>query len=180
MQEHECRFARHRQRMLEKMTLKISNSPCRALTNKGKPCRAAATGGGLCFFHANPNKAVELRPDWREEEWPYSGRLGSAAQPGQRNGYPRLRRPTDLRVYAGRLHPRITAGLAPLMRLQLRVHEKTELEKRLARVEGLPARLTGRGLKGLWSQIGREQRAGRQAIKGMRQNRWLYPARIMA
>ena len=24
------------------------------------PCHAAATEGGLCFFHANPNKASEL------------------------------------------------------------------------------------------------------------------------
>jgi hypothetical protein len=29
-------------------------------------------------------------------------------------------------VYAGKLHPRIAAGLAPLMHLQLRVLEKTE------------------------------------------------------
>ena len=40
-------------------------------------------------------------------------------------------------VYAGKLHPRIAAGLAPLMHLQLRVLEKTDLEKRLARVERL-------------------------------------------
>jgi hypothetical protein len=40
-------------------------------------------------------------------------------------------------VYAGKLHPRIAAGLAPLMHLQLRVLEKTEFEKRLARVERL-------------------------------------------
>jgi len=33
---------------------------CKALTKKGQPCRAAATAGGLCFFHANPNKASEL------------------------------------------------------------------------------------------------------------------------
>jgi Family of unknown function (DUF5763) len=33
---------------------------CQALTKAGKPCRAAATEGGLCFFHANPSKAVEL------------------------------------------------------------------------------------------------------------------------
>ena len=38
-------------------------------------------------------------------------------------------------VYAGKLHPRIAAGLAPLMHLQLLVLEKTEFEKRLARME---------------------------------------------
>jgi len=40
-------------------------------------------------------------------------------------------------VYAGKLHPRIAASLAPLMHLQLRVLEKTEFEKRLAKVERL-------------------------------------------
>jgi hypothetical protein len=40
-------------------------------------------------------------------------------------------------VYAGKLHPRIAAGLAPLMQLQLGVLEKTEFEKRLAKVERL-------------------------------------------
>jgi hypothetical protein len=119
------------------MTLKIFNSPCQALTKKGKPCRAAATEGGLCFFHANPNKAVEL------------GRIG-----GKKNGLlrvgldplPNLDNAMAIRdtvarlisdVYAGKLHPRIAAGLAPLMHLQLRVLEKTEFEKRLARVERL-------------------------------------------
>ena len=119
------------------MTLKTSNSPCQALTKKGKPCRAAATEGGLCFFHANPNKAVEL------------GRIG-----GKKNGYMRVGldplpnldnamafRDTVARlisdVYAGKLHPRIAAGLAPLMHLQLRVLEKTELEKRLGKLERL-------------------------------------------
>ena len=38
-------------------------------------------------------------------------------------------------VYAGKLHLRIAAGLAPLMYLQLRVLEKTEIEKRLGRLE---------------------------------------------
>ena len=33
-------------------------------------------------------------------------------------------------VYAGKLHPRIATGLAPLMHLQLRVLEKTDFEPR--------------------------------------------------
>ena len=40
-------------------------------------------------------------------------------------------------VYAGKLHPRIAAGLAPLMHLQLWVLEKTEIEKRLGKLERL-------------------------------------------
>lgn len=33
---------------------------CKGTTRAGRPCRAAATEGGLCFFHSNPNKAAEL------------------------------------------------------------------------------------------------------------------------
>jgi hypothetical protein len=90
------------------------------MTKNGKPCRVAAMEGGLCFFHANPNKAVEL------------GRIG-----GKKNGLVRVGldplpnldsaiaiRDTVTRlisdVYEGKLHPRIAAGLAPLMHLQLR------------------------------------------------------------
>jgi hypothetical protein len=38
-------------------------------------------------------------------------------------------------VYEGKLHPRIAAGLAPLMHLQLRAVEKTGIERRLAKLE---------------------------------------------
>jgi hypothetical protein len=42
------------------MTPKNRDSRCKAQAKSGKPCRAAATAGGLCFFHANPDKASEL------------------------------------------------------------------------------------------------------------------------
>jgi hypothetical protein len=80
---------------------------------KGKPCRAAATDGGLCFFHANPDKAAEL------------GRIG-----GRRNHrfameslpLPNLDTATAVRdlaarliaeVYAGKIHPRTASALGP-------------------------------------------------------------------
>ena len=43
-------------------------------------------------------------------------------------------------VYAGKLHPRVVAGLAPLLNLQLRALEATDLERRIAEVEKLLAR----------------------------------------
>jgi hypothetical protein len=33
---------------------------CRARTKQGKPCKAAAMEGGLCYFHGNPDKVAEL------------------------------------------------------------------------------------------------------------------------
>jgi hypothetical protein len=97
------------------MTLNSSDSRCKAQAKSGKPCQAAATAGGLCFFHANPNKASEL------------GRIG-----GQRNRravtrdadpLPMLDNAFEVRntvarliaeVYSGKLSPRIATGLAPL------------------------------------------------------------------
>jgi len=117
------------------MTSKRQQSRCQARTKKGKPCRAAATEGGLCFFHANPNKAAEL------------GRIGGKANrhvsDATRDPLPDLKSIAALRemvsrliteVYAGQLHPRIAAGLAPLINLQLRVVESA-LEDQLAGVE---------------------------------------------
>jgi hypothetical protein len=40
--------------------LKNLNSHCGALAKTVKPCQAAATAGGLCYFHANPKKASKL------------------------------------------------------------------------------------------------------------------------
>jgi len=42
------------------MSFKNESTRCKDTTKRGEPCRAAATAGGLCFFHANPNKASEL------------------------------------------------------------------------------------------------------------------------
>jgi hypothetical protein len=42
-------------------------------------------------------------------------------------------------VYAGKLHPRIAAGLAPLLNLQLRAIETAGLERRMAKSEKLLA-----------------------------------------
>jgi hypothetical protein len=42
-------------------------------------------------------------------------------------------------VYAGRIHPRIATGLAPLLNLQLRAIETSDLERRIAKVEKLSA-----------------------------------------
>jgi hypothetical protein len=115
---------------------KSFHSGCSALAKTGKPCRAAATAGGLCFFHANPKKASEL------------GRIG-----GRRKRFtasedveplPKLETAAAVRdavgqliadVYAGKMHPRVAANLAPLLNLQLRAIETVDLEQRLARVE---------------------------------------------
>jgi hypothetical protein len=91
-------------------------SRCKSRTKAGKPCGAAATAGGLCFFHANPNKASKL------------GRIGGRSKrhtPAEsRDPLPPLDNAIAVRdtaarliadVIAGKVHPRVAAGLAPLM-----------------------------------------------------------------
>lgn len=115
-----------------------NNSRCKAKTKKGKPCRAAATPGGLCYFHANPDKASEL------------GRIG-----GRKNRHfethnstllPNLDSIAAVRdtvaraiadLYNGRLHPRIASSLVPLLDLQMRAIESSNLAERLAKLERL-------------------------------------------
>ena len=118
------------------MTLKNRNPRCKGRTKTGKACRAAATPGGLCYFHANPDKASELgRIGGRSKRY----LVGENTDPlptldnalAVRDTVARLIRD----VYMGKLHPRTAAGLAPLMHLQLRAIETTNLEQRLARVE---------------------------------------------
>ncbi|MGA7167623.1 MAG: hypothetical protein WBX08_00625 [Candidatus Sulfotelmatobacter sp.] len=120
------------------MTPKNSNPRCKARAKSGKPCQAAATAGGLCFFHANPNKASEL------------GRIGGRSKrhsvAESIDPLPSLETAMAVReavgkliadVYAGKLNPRVAAGLAPLMNLQLRTIEATDLERRLTKLEKL-------------------------------------------
>jgi hypothetical protein len=125
------------------MTPRNPDLRCKARAKSGKRCGAAATAGGLCFFHANPKKAAEL------------GRIGGRskrhAAAENLDPLPTLDNALAVRdtvarliadVYAGRIPPRIAAGLGSLLSLQLRTIETTnfelhfaELEKRLVEVE---------------------------------------------
>jgi len=119
------------------MKTKDFDSRCRAFSKRGEPCRAAATEGGLCFFHANPKKASEL------------GRIGGrknkqAAALRNPDPLPALETATAVRdvtarvineIYAGQMHPRAAAGLAALLNLQFRSIETSVLERRIAKLE---------------------------------------------
>ncbi len=116
------------------------DSRCKARTKAGKPCRTAATKGGLCFFHANPDKASEL------------GRIGGRSKcraPGESaDPLPTLDNAIAVRdtlnrwmaeVRSGQLRPRVAAALAQLLNLQLRVTTPTDVERRVAKLEKLLA-----------------------------------------
>lgn len=118
------------------MTTKHQGHQCKAMTKARKRCRAAATAGGLCFFHANPDKAAEFGR--------IGGRSNRHAAAGSSDPLPKLDNAIAVRdtvarlvadVYAGRLHPRIATGLTPLMSLQLKAIEATNIEQRLTKLE---------------------------------------------
>lgn len=92
--------------------------------------------GGLCFFHANPDKAVELgriggtknRYAFVDEDRPPLA-IGSVKEVQTT-----LSRLID-EVYSSKLSPKTAAGLAALLNLQWRVIRSTDLEKRILRLE---------------------------------------------
>jgi hypothetical protein len=109
-------------------------------TKDGRPCRAYATEGVPCYFHANPNKASELGR--------IEGRRNRYVWATESSDFCRKENATEVRditgrliaeIYTGKLNPRVAFGLAPLMNLQLRAIEATDLERRLTKLEKLLA-----------------------------------------
>ena len=115
---------------------KTQENRCKGKTRRGEPCRAAAMEGGLCFFHANPDKATEL------------GRIGGRKNRQPFAGIPDL--PQDLKtakglrdecarlienVYARKILPRTATCLGALLNLQMRVIHLTSIEQRVAKLE---------------------------------------------
>jgi hypothetical protein len=118
------------------MPLRNPDPRCKARAKSGKRCGAAATAGGLCFFHANPKKASELgRIGGRSKRYVAGEDLDPLPSLDNalavRNTLARL----IAEIYEGKIHPRIAASLAPLMSLQLRAIETTNFERRVADLE---------------------------------------------
>jgi hypothetical protein len=118
------------------MYAKRKENRCKGRTKAGTPCRAAATAGGLCFFHANPNKASEL------------GRIGGRGKrhAAAESGDPVPALDTVIAVVeagarlfadarAGKVSHRVAASLVPLLNLQMQAIKTADLEQRLAKLE---------------------------------------------
>ena len=124
------------------MALQNLDWRCKARAKSGKRCRAAATAGGLCFFHANPNKASELGR--------IGGRNNRHAAGENVDPLPTLDNAKAVRdmgarliadAYARKIHPSIVAGLVPLLNLQLRAIATTNSELRFTELERQVAKL---------------------------------------
>lgn len=103
------------------MAINARERRCKARTKAGKPCEAAPMAGGMCFFHGNPNKAVELgRKGGRRKH------LSSSENP---DPLPKLNTVLDVHdvaarlvtgVLTGQVDPRVAVALAPVLNVQLR------------------------------------------------------------
>jgi len=115
---------------------------CRSKNKRGQPCGAAVTESGYCHLHTNPDRAAEL------------GRLG-----GRQNRHVvEVLRPLPAMdstagvaaaaeqlagdVYAGRLHTKKAAGIAPLFNTVLRARHQEEMEQKLKQMQAQIDRLS--------------------------------------
>jgi len=118
------------------MNIKQKPTRCKARTKAGKPCRAAATEGGLCYFHANPSKASELgRIGGRRNRHVAAG--GADSLPPADNALAvrnRLARLID-DVHSGKVLPNVASVEGHLLSLQLRAIDLTDHDRRIAELE---------------------------------------------
>ena len=111
---------------------------CRARTKAGKPCKAVAVDGGLCAFHADPQRAAQL------------GRMGGSKNRRHdplRSETEPLRPPQTAKevkdllaeamagIHAGRLEPRMGSVIAYLGTALLKAIETTDHQERIEALE---------------------------------------------
>ena len=112
----------------------MAKIPCKGKTIAGAACRAPAGAGGLCFFHANPDKAHTL------------GQIGGRKNRSQLPEPPAAGTMSvaDVRdilveairdVRSKKITPRTAGALAQLCNSLHRVLPTADLEARLARLE---------------------------------------------
>jgi hypothetical protein len=108
---------------------------CGAKTKTGKPCRAAAGSGGLCFFHANPDRVKSLGQ---------IGGLKNRKFTGVDLQVPDDMTAADLRrlevqvlkcLLAGEIQAREVSALAQMFQLVYRHQQVIDVEQRLAALE---------------------------------------------
>ena len=111
---------------------------CNGLTKRGTPCTALAMEGGLCYFHANPDKAAEL------------GRIGGRRKkrvidsdtddqpieiPQSARDVKNVLADVMARTRKGLMDPKTATALGYLGASLLRAIEVAELEQQLERLE---------------------------------------------
>lgn len=107
---------------------------CKALTKDSQPCKAPPTEGGLCYFHANPDKARVLgQKGGRKNRYQVTDVVVPETITGAALGTVLDRTLGEL--LAGRLDPRVATAVAQLVNMRRRVTETVDLETRVSELE---------------------------------------------
>ncbi len=110
---------------------------CSARTVEGKPCQAAAMPSGLCFFHGNPRKAAELgRKGGRSKRRLNPDELRNLPSLDSMKSVHEMSKRLFEECYTGKRPPKDTNGLVRLLELVRDSIRFTDLEQRIAKLEG--------------------------------------------
>jgi hypothetical protein len=103
---------------------KTARKRCQGVTKNGTACTAWALEGGLCYFHANPDKATELgQRGGRRRQRTYEQSTEQIAPPESAADVRRMLAETMAEVKAGRMDPKVANTIAYLATVLLRAHE---------------------------------------------------------
>src|SRR6516162_8934296 len=103
---------------------KAARKRCQTVTKSGAACTAWAMEGGLCYFHANPDKAAELgRNGGRRRRHTYEQATEPVAPPESAADVRRKLADTMADVKAGKMDPKVANTGAYVATVLLRAHE---------------------------------------------------------
>ena len=109
---------------------------CKALTRHGKPCKAAAMEGGLCFFHAHPEKVAELgRLGGRRNRRAIQADPASSPPVAHNESIVHFLTQALVDLRSGRIKPREATAIAQLGRAIIYAREEVEFERKIAELE---------------------------------------------
>jgi hypothetical protein len=141
---------------------------CNGKTKAGAPCRAPASSGGLCFFHANPDKAHilgQIGGRKNRSQLPEPPALGSLSAGDLRD----ILAEAIQDVRSKKITPRTAGALAQLCNSLHRVLQTADREARLARLEQQLTEQEGRkslDTDATWSRGQEEGGRGTEAPPG--------------
>ena len=103
--------------------LKAAKKRCKGVTRNGAACTAWAMEGGLCYFHANPDKAAELgRNGGRRRKHSYEQSSEPVAPPESAADVKRMLAETMAEVKAARMDPMVANTVAYVGTVLLRAY----------------------------------------------------------
>ena len=123
----------------------MAKIPCNAKTSAGKPCRAAAGSGGLCFLHANPARAKQLGQLGGRKNRHFSGVDVEIPVHMSVSDLDELTARTIGLVLRGQLQAREAQAVACLINVQKGIIPLVEFEKRIADLERRAGQVPGQG-----------------------------------